>query len=623
MGRWSSGDWTTARWVHLALAIAILAAMWVPGEANAATARVVAAESVNIRACASTDCPVIGAASLGDTIEVTGAATSGFAPVTWSGVAGFISTLYLNQDGRAPWFEETDPSCHQIAITFNIGIGNAPSQTILNTLTQKQAAATMFPMGWWAEAHPDYLRKLDAAGFPIGTHGDQMRYLTDHADSTIRQDVLDSMAAIEGVVGHPIERIHTPYAADTDNRVRTVVADLGLLPVGWHVAAADYADWATETSVYTRVMHQVYPGAVIEFHLDGPATETSTARALPRIIDDLRGQGYEFVTVPELADGCPGAPSKEAGQVARVVNTGGDGLNCRQAPGTSATRIMSLPANGTTTARGRAFNGWYPVKCGSANGWVSATYLSVDTPNEPPPTPTPSPTPTPPPSTMTGTVSNTGGDNLNCRSGPSTSYGIITKLAPGTQVPVRGAAQNGWYPVVCGGRDGWVSATYLTVSGDSPNPTPTPSPTPTPTPTEPPTDSTTVGTVVNTGGAGLNCRTGPGTGNAVITLLPAGATVTVRGATEGGWVPVVCANRNGWVSATYLSVSTPSPGASTGIVTTDGPRANCRIAPWDTVITTLANGTEVVVRGSQSGDWVPIRCANRDGWIYAELIRTP
>jgi peptidoglycan/xylan/chitin deacetylase (PgdA/CDA1 family)/uncharacterized protein YjhX (UPF0386 family) len=627
-GRWAPAA-GAARWLHLALAIAILAAMWVPTGAGAATGRIVATDAANVRACASTDCPVVATARLGDQVEITGAATAGYYPVVWSGVAGFVSTLYVNRDGQAPWFEETDPSCHQVAIIFNIGIGDPPSQTILNTLVQKQAAATMFPMGWWAQAHPDYLRQLDAAGFPIGTHGDQMRFLTDHPDTTVRQDTLDSIAAIEAVLGHPIERLHTPYADDTDNRVRTIVSDLGLLPVGWHLAAADYASWATETSVYTRVMNQVYPGAVIEFHLDGPATETSTARALPRIIDELRGQGYELVTVPELADGCLGAPSPETGQVARVVNTGGDGLNCRQAPTTVATRLTTLPANGTTTARGRVFNGWYPVLCGSANGWASATYLAVDVPAPPTPTPapTPTPSPTPPPATLTGTVSNTGGEGLNCRSGPSTGYGVITVLPAGATVTVRGAAQAGWYPVVCGGRDGWVSAQYLTVSGPAPEPTPAPSPSPTPSPTpaptEPPAGETSVGTVVNTGGAGLNCRSGPGTAHGVITVLPAGATVTVRGATEGGWVPVVCASRDGWVSAQFLSVSTPSPGSATGIVTTDGLRANCRVAPWGAVITSLANGTEVVVRGAPSDGWVPIRCANQDGWIYADLIRLP
>jgi peptidoglycan/xylan/chitin deacetylase (PgdA/CDA1 family)/uncharacterized protein YgiM (DUF1202 family) len=617
--------------LHALLTAAILVAMWVPGDASAATGRIVAAETANVRACASTDCPVIGTAHLGDQIEVTGGATKGFYPVRWYDVDGFVSALYIARDSRAPWFEETDPSCQQVAMIFNIGIGDPPSQRVLNTLVQKSADATMFPMGWWAEAHPDYLRQLDAAGFPIGTHGDQMRFLTDHPDTTVRADVLDSVAKIEGVVGHPIERIHTPYADDTDNRVRSIVSELGMLPIGWNVAAADYADWATETSVYNRVMNQVYPGAVIEFHLDGPATEASTARALPRIIDAMRSQGYELVTVPELVDGCLGAPSAEAGQPARVVNTGGDGLNCRQAPGTAAARISSLPANGTTTVRGRVFNGWYPVMCGDTPGWASATYLSVIPPGgtpTPTPTPSPSPTATPPPNgTRTGTVTNTGGARLNCRNGPSTSYGVITALSAGETVPVRGAVQNGWVPITCGGRDGWVSSSYLTVSGPTPAPTETPTPSPTqtpsPSPTPPPTGETTVGKVVNTGGGGLNCRIGPGTSFGVITVLGGGANVTVRGATEGGWVPVACGGQNGWVSADYLAVSTPSPGARTGTVTTDGARANCRTAPWGTVITSLANGSEVVVRSDRSGDWVPIRCANRDGWIFADLIRVP
>jgi mannosyl-glycoprotein endo-beta-N-acetylglucosaminidase len=109
----------------------------------------------------------------------------------------------------------------------------------------------------------------------------------------------------------------------------------------------------------------------------------------------------------------------------------------------------------------------------------------------------------------------------------------------------------------------------------------------------------------------------------VIAVLAAGATVTVRGATERGWVPVRCGDRDGWVSAEYLSVSTPSPGAGTGTVATGGARANCRAQPslTGTVITSLANGSQVVVRGSRSGDWVPVRCANRDGWIHADLIR--
>jgi len=162
----------------------------------------------------------------------------------------------------------------------------------------------MFPMGWWAATYPDYLEQLDEAGFLIGTHGDQQVFLTSVADDAILEDVTNSVVAIESVIERDIDEFFTPYAADTDERVRSIVSALGLLPVGWNVAANDYGADATQASVYERVMGNVYPGAVIEMHLDGPATEQSTALALPRIIDDLQAEGYEFVTVADMVLPC-------------------------------------------------------------------------------------------------------------------------------------------------------------------------------------------------------------------------------------------------------------------------------------------------------------------------------
>jgi len=224
------------------------------------------------------------------------------------------------------------------------------------------------------------------------------------------------------------------------------------------------------------------------------------------------------------------------GATGRVVNTGGSSLNCRTQPGGSI--ITRLAAGSTVPVTGAVRNGWYPVTCGGRAGWVSADYLQVSGTT----TSNPTPTPTTPPTGTIGTVMNTGGASLNCRTQPGGS--IITRLAAGTTVPVTGALRNGWYPVTCDDRSGWVSATYLKV-GDGAT-------------TIPPEGLT--GTVVNTGSGRLNCRTQPG--GPIITTLAAGSTVTVTGATQNGWVPVVCADRSGWASAAYLQVSggaTPTP----------------------------------------------------------------
>jgi peptidoglycan/xylan/chitin deacetylase (PgdA/CDA1 family) len=41
-------------------------------------------------------------------------------------------------------------------------------------------------------------------------------------------------------------------------------------------------------------------------HMDGPATASSTAQSLLQIIRDLRAQGYELVSVPDLVIPCDG-----------------------------------------------------------------------------------------------------------------------------------------------------------------------------------------------------------------------------------------------------------------------------------------------------------------------------
>jgi peptidoglycan/xylan/chitin deacetylase (PgdA/CDA1 family) len=292
--------------VRATLVLIALGVCMAPVDARTSvTGTVLATTAINIRACAALDCKVIGSARLGDTMDVTGELTNGFFPVTWYGREGFVYALYLNTPGATPpWFVEGSPDCNQVALVFNIGIGDEPSQEIVDTLIENDVPATMFPMGWWATEHPAFLRALDAAGFAIGTHGDQPLMLPSVPDDVVRTDVETSVATIEDVLGREIDQYFTPYAAESDDRVRLIVSELGLLPVGWNVSASDYGEDATEDSVYENVMDEVYPGAIIEMHLDGPATATSTALALPRIIEDLRLLGYELVTVPDLVLPC-------------------------------------------------------------------------------------------------------------------------------------------------------------------------------------------------------------------------------------------------------------------------------------------------------------------------------
>ncbi|MEJ7901121.1 MAG: hypothetical protein WKF63_04695, partial [Thermomicrobiales bacterium] len=95
---------------------------------------------------------------------------------------------------------------------------------------------------------------------------------------------------------------------------------------------------------------------------------------------------------------------------------------------------------------------------------------------------------------------------------------VITAIPANSTLAVRGAASNGWQPVTCGGRSGYVSTDFVSATSDSVSPNPNPNPG-----TSNPGSGQTGTAVVSAGGSGLYCRTAPG--GSTITIVADGTTV--------------------------------------------------------------------------------------------------
>lgn len=170
---------------------------------------------------------------------------------------------------------------------------------------------------------------------------------------------------------------------------------------------------------------------------------------------------------------------------------------------------------------------------------------------------------------------------------------------------VRGPDSGNWTPVICFGQNGWVSRSYLVLD---------------PVATAPVTPGVTM-----TATTRVNCRTGASTGSAIIGVVPARTALTLRGALQAGWYPVVCFGQNGWISASYLApdpTATATPPSGPQAVTTT--RVNCRTTPTTSqsnVITVLNGGVSVPVRAAAAGGWTPVVCGGQDGWISSQYLR--
>jgi len=262
-----------------------------------------------------------------------------------------------------------------------------------------------------------------------------------------------------------------------------------------------------------------------------------------------------WASVDFLGGGAPdgGAPPSGNAGAAGVATE----LNLRAGPSTSDAVLAVMPAGAMVTLTGQASNGFAGVVYNGTTGWAFAAYLGA---GEPTPTPNPAPDPAPAPGPTGGARTTT---SLNLRGGPSTGDAVLAVMPAGASVTLTGQASNGFAGVVYNGTTGWAFAAYL---GDAaaPAPTPTPAPNPNPAPAPAPGPSGTAYTTV-----ALNLREAPSSGARIITVMPAGGSVTLTGRAQDGFQEVVFFGQTGWAAAAFLGSggTPPTPPGNSGTTT--------------------------------------------------------
>lgn len=238
-------------------------------------------------------------------------------------------------------------------------------------------------------------------------------------------------------------------------------------------------------------------------------------------------------------------------------------LNMRTGPGTTFAIITTIPKDSSVKVESEA-EGWAKVSYGGKSGYVSTTYL---TKTEAVPAPAPQPEPTPDPAPEISTFERKTTVNLNMRSGPGTSFGIILTIPRDSSVSAE-AESNGWVKVTYSGKTGYVSAQYLTQPA-APVPAPEPAPEPVPEP-EPVTDpvieepEAPVSDDWRSTTANLNLRSGEGTSYPIIRVIPSGTLLNVEGV-SGTWAKVTYNGSTGYVATAYL-IESEAPATGEDIV---------------------------------------------------------
>lgn len=131
-------------------------------------------------------------------------------------------------------------------------------------------------------------------------------------------------------------------------------------------------------------------------------------------------------------------------------------------------------------------------------------------------------------------------ENVNFRTGPSTSYSSITVISKGSSIEVLSTSGN-WVNAKYNGKTGYIYKDYVSNSTST-------------------SETTQTTKYVNTT-AGLNVRTGPSTSYTKIATLSYGQSVNVL-STSNGWSKINYSGSTGYVSSQYLQSTKPSSSSS-------------------------------------------------------------
>ncbi|MFZ3171555.1 MAG: polysaccharide deacetylase family protein [Carboxydocellales bacterium] len=181
----------------------------------------------------------------------------------------------------------------KIALICNVVWGEEFIPEMLSLLRKKDVKITYFIGGQWAEKFPELTELIDKEGHEIGNHGYAHQRPSSLSEWDNWEEIRKTEEIIYKITKKKTKLFHPPYR-DQDNRVVEIAGEKGYITI---MSSVDTIDWQRPDPqvIVERVTLKIHNGAIVLMHPTAP-----TIRALPQIIDKLKAQGYQIVTVSEL-----------------------------------------------------------------------------------------------------------------------------------------------------------------------------------------------------------------------------------------------------------------------------------------------------------------------------------
>lgn len=188
-------------------------------------------------------------------------------------------------------YEDEAPYKGKVALTFDDGPHPVCTPQLLDGLKKRDVKVTFFVTGENVESYPEIVKRASEEGHLIGNHTFHHVQLTAANSDDFKKEIISTNDIIQEVTGKETSFIRPPYGS-WDKKYEK---ELNMFPVLWDV---DPLDWCS-TNV-AKIVRSVLAGtkenSIILMH----DSYDSTVTAALQVVDILKAEGYEFVTVDEI-----------------------------------------------------------------------------------------------------------------------------------------------------------------------------------------------------------------------------------------------------------------------------------------------------------------------------------
>lgn len=199
----------------------------------------------------------------------------------------YFKDAYLDEDKEQ---NENSNTGKKIAITFDDG-PSEKTKEIVDMLDELQIKATFFVLGCNVQTHQDELKYINDHHHEIGNHS----YSHPNFKKLSVQEGLDEINQTQEIVYQTIQRYPRIFRFPYGLVNQEVLKKTKLPTVLWNADSLDWQCCDTNT-IINKIKHEAKENGILLFH----DFKYYNKVAITTIVNDLKKEGYTFVTISEL-----------------------------------------------------------------------------------------------------------------------------------------------------------------------------------------------------------------------------------------------------------------------------------------------------------------------------------